>query len=409
MIRINHVAAVNWIPLHKIAIGIILPIYLSGCLSGQEDAAGISRDQDRELSIGKTFSITSQLLGEERPIIVSLPTDYDSTQADYPVMYLTDGRQNIWHVMGTIEVLTRTGSIPPLIVIGIESTNRMRDFTMTKGANQPGSGGGHQFLAFMEQELIPYVDSAYRTHPFRLLEGHSLGGLFAASIFIENPDLFDGYIVMSPALWWNNEDLTKQVAPFLKAHTHLDKALFFGIGTGESSPDFGMRKELKNFVDALAAGQASGLRYERKEMEDEGHMSSALLSNYYGLKFIFADMAFPDSLFENYSDELFLSHERQIMEKYGSLAKQSAESYVRLAFQLREKNKFAGACTVLQRSVEAYPFDVGLMNLLADTYGLNGEINQAILVYQQAIATSKKYHYLREEEFEKQIDRLKNK
>ncbi|HKK44705.1 MAG TPA: alpha/beta hydrolase-fold protein [Balneolaceae bacterium] len=362
-----------------------------------------------ELTIGTKRYLKSAILNEERPIIISLPRDYATSDTQYPVLYVTDGLQNIWHVVGTTEVLARTGSIPPLIVVGIESTNRLRDFTLTASKNHPGSGGGKKFLDFIEKELIPFVDSHYRTNSFKVLEGHSLGGLFAASTLIEKPDLFDGFIIMSPAMWWNGEELTKRAKPFFKANPKLNKILFFGIGTYESGTEYGMRKELKNFVDVLSENCPANLRFERKEMEKEGHMSSPLLSNYYGLKFVFSDMAFPEELYKDYSDSAFLNHENNIMAKYGGSAKQSAESYVSLATSLREKKRYSEAITVLQRSVEAYPFDVGLMNYLAHTYELDNNTKGAINVYKKAIKTSEKYNYNREEEFENQINRLTNK
>lgn len=395
----------------RIVGSVVLLIFLLGCTNtpSVHVADTGKATPEKELIIGTVITLHSTLLREERPIIIALPDGYDTSRATYPVLYLTDGLQNIWHVMGTIEILARTGSIPPLIVVGIQSTNRIRDFTMTGSPDHPGSGGGHQFLAFIESELIPYVDSSYRTNPFRILEGHSLGGLFAASVFIENPALFNGIIIMSPSMWWNHEELTGRVGQFLNDHPHLDNVLFFGIGMGESGSEFGMRKELKNFVDVIAMKKPAGLRYELKEMEDEGHMSSTLLSNYYGLKFVFYDMAFPDSLLLNYSDESFLIHENRIMSKYGVGAKQSAESYVSLAVQLSGQERYSEASTVLKRSIGAYPYDVGLMNLLANTYEMDGRIDNAITTYQQALSVSRKYNYLREEEFQQQIDRLKNK
>lgn len=362
-----------------------------------------------DLVIGTGQTIKSDVLNEQRPIIISLPKDYDTSEARYPVLYLTDGLQNIWHVMGTLEVLTRTGSAPPMIVVGIESTNRLRDFTLTTSKNNPGSGGGKKFLEFIQKELIPYIDSNYRTNAFRILEGHSLGGLFAASTLLEKPDLFNAFIIMSPALWWNEEELTEKAKPFFKTHPDIKKTIFFGIGTYESGADYGMRKELKNFTDVLSENQPKNLRFERKEMEGEGHMSSVLLSNYYGLKFIFSDMQSPKSLFENYSNKKFFEHENYIMHKYGKSAKQSAEFYVGLASGLREEKRYSEAISVLKRSVEAYPFDVGLMNYLANTYEMIKNIDAAVSTYKKAIETSKKYNYNREEAFEKQIQRLLKK
>ena len=117
--------------------------------------------ETEKLSIGTKQIISSTVLNEDRPIIISLPKGYDTSNAEYPVLYLTDGLQNIWHALGTLEVLTRTGSVPPMIVVGIESTNRMRDFTLTVSDNNPGSGGGNKFLSFIEKELIPYICLLY--------------------------------------------------------------------------------------------------------------------------------------------------------------------------------------------------------------------------------------------------------
>lgn len=394
--------------LKNILTGLLLLTLLSRCqINSPEKATETkSNQQAGELSIGSLQTFKSSILNEERPIIISLPKGYDTAKVRYPVLYLTDGLQNIWHTIGTLEVLTRTGGAPPMIVVGIESTNRIRDFTPSVSENHPGSGGGKRFLEFIEKELIPYIDTHYRTHPFRVLEGHSLGGLFTAFTLMAKPDLFDGFIVMSPAMWWNGEEMTQKAKVFFKTHQDLDKAMFFGIGTGESGAEYGMRKELKNFVGVIAQNPPTHLRFKRKEMKGEGHMSSVLLSNYYGLKFIFSDMAFPETLYKAYSDSAFLQHENDIMAKYGKSAKQAAEAYVSLASSLRGSKHYAGAITVLKRSVTAYPFDVGLMNFLGNTYELNDDKEAAISIYKKAIATSKTYNYHREEEFEKQIQRL---
>jgi predicted alpha/beta superfamily hydrolase len=390
----------------KMAIVVLYTIFLQLIATAQV-ADNLSLMEDNQLlGLVTQYNLKSEILQEDRPVIISLPDGYDSSNSEYPVLYLTDGLQNIWHVVGTLELLTRTGSVPPMIVVGIESTNRLRDFTLTEGENFPGSGGGKKFLAFIEKELIPLVESNYRTIPFRVLEGHSLGGLFAASALMEKPDLFDGYIVMSPSFWWNGEELTQNAEVFFKNHPELDKAVFFGIGTYESGADYGMRKELKNYVDILSENQPEGFRFERKEIEGEGHMSSTLLSNYYGLKFVFADMLPPASLYEKYSDQAFLDHEDMIMTKYGDAARQSAESYINLALHLRGKERFMEAATVLNRSVKAYPFDVGIMSFLGNIYEQAEQTEAAISIYLQAIEASLKYNQKREVEFESHIKRL---
>lgn len=358
------------------------------------------------LKLGLRDTISSKILNQNRPIIISLPNGYEKGDSNYPVLYLTDGLQNIWHALGTIEVLTRTGSMPPVIVVGIESLDRNGDFTPTENENSPGSGGGPKYLDFMEKELIPFIESNYRTQPFRILEGHSLGGLFAAYALMEKPELFNAHIIMSPSFWWNNEEFITKASTFFKNNPNLDTTLFFGIGTLESSKEWGMRKELQRFIDEITANQPKNLRFEHMEMENEGHMSSPLLSNYYGLKSIFSDMALPDDILENFNSKIFLEHENKIMQKYGDEAKQSAEDYVNLAFYLINKEEFSDAIVVLNRSIEAYSYDVWLRNLLANTYEKNKQNKKAIEAYKEAIEVSKKYKFAREIEFQEHIDRL---
>nr|WP_239033060.1 alpha/beta hydrolase-fold protein [Pseudoalteromonas luteoviolacea] len=133
-----------------------------------------------QVSIAKSFEFESKILKEQRTIVVSLPDGYDASKAAYPVIYLLDGVQNLKHVVGSVDVLTRVGSMPPSIIVGIKSENRMKDFSPTKMAGVEESGGAKVFLNFLSKELIPYINNTYRTNDFSVLEGHSLAGLFAA-------------------------------------------------------------------------------------------------------------------------------------------------------------------------------------------------------------------------------------
>lgn len=359
------------------------------------------------LTIGAIHTLTSKVLNEDREIIISLPEGYTKSNASYPVLYLTDGFQNIEHVRGSVELLTRTGNIPPMIIVGIKSVDRARDFTLTASESNPKSGGGKQFLKFIETELIPHINTTYRTHDFRVLEGHSLGGLFAASTLLEKPELFQSFIIMSPAFWWNGEELTQKAETFFASHPTLEKSLFFGIAKSESTSEFGMRKELTNFIDVLHANKPQNTHYEHKEFDDEGHMSSPFLSNYYGLKSIFSDLKYSEAFKTNYSDEEFLKKERAIVTKYGENAKRTGESYYELGATIYKEN-LPGAITVFKRSVEVYPNDINLITTLARLYEGNKEITHAIDTYTYAIEVSKKNKFGNEENYQKEIDRLKS-
>jgi len=143
----------------------------------------------KEYSIANTFTFQSKILGEERSILVSLPSEYDQTNDTYPVHVLLDGKQNIEHAVATSRMLSNWAGLPKSIIVGIPSVNRTRDFTHSKDvAYSPESGAAKQFTDFLEKEVMTFVDKKYRTHPFGVLTGHSLGGLFAVNQYLnKNP------------------------------------------------------------------------------------------------------------------------------------------------------------------------------------------------------------------------------
>lgn len=304
------------------------------------------------LSTTNSFDIQSKILGETRPIIVSLPDGYGETNAPYPVVYMLDGEQNIRHAIGTADVLTQTGGMPPAILVAIVSVDRDKNYTPSRVEGSVKSGGGPAFLRFLTEELKTLIESKYRTTGFSILEGHSLGGTFAIDTMLTKPDSFDAYVAIAPALWWNNEEQTKKSKALFAGQTDFKKTAYFTIGTDDGD---GMRRELASFIDTLPASTETGFRWLHEELAGEGHMSAPLRGHYNAMKFVFADIQTPTILAENFSIEAFLAHERATRAKYGPGAKQSGESYTDLALELFKKDDLQGALAVFKRNGEAYP------------------------------------------------------
>lgn len=144
--------------------------------------------------VSTRMTIDSKILGEERSLWLRLPPSYGRAAAHYPTLYLTDGDAQMLHTVSTVAFLERQGRIPEMIVVGVNNTDRTRDLTPSAAspgaaALQPTAGGAGNFLAFFEKELIPWVDSKYRTRPFRIFAGHSFGGLFAVNALATRPEL----------------------------------------------------------------------------------------------------------------------------------------------------------------------------------------------------------------------------
>jgi hypothetical protein len=186
----------------------------------------------------KRFAIKSAVLGEERVILIRTPVGYETNKLNYPVLYMTDGDAHMGHTASTIEFLTQNGRIPELIVVGITNTDRTRDLTPVKSTNKnaagelqsPTSGGADNFLKFIETELIPKIEKEYRVQPYRILAGHSLGGLFAIHAMMSKPGVFNSYIAVSPSLQWENGEALKRAQAYFANQKELKATLFVSLG-----------------------------------------------------------------------------------------------------------------------------------------------------------------------------------
>src|SRR6202012_3769275 len=91
------------------------------------------------------------------------------------------------------------------------------------------TGGGDNFLDFIGKELIPYIDAHYPTTTYRVISGHSLGGLAVINALFNHPQLFKGYIAIDPSIWWDGQRWIKKYEPELSQRDFGNKSLFVGI------------------------------------------------------------------------------------------------------------------------------------------------------------------------------------
>lgn len=182
------------------------------------------------LNIGLTTQIYSTSLKETRRINIYLPEDYNANDTtSYPVIYILDGgiHEDFFHLVGIVQYYTQPwiNLFPKSIVIGIENTNRRRDFTFSvpnldflkktgyKKEDIPDYGGSAAYISFLEKELQPFINGHFRTNKNNTVIGESLAGLLVTEIYANHRGLFENYIIISPSLWWGNEKLLKEIEP----------------------------------------------------------------------------------------------------------------------------------------------------------------------------------------------------
>ena len=274
----------------------------------------VQAQSDNKITIGKTSQYYSKILGEQRKLWIYTP-DINSTFRDtskhYPVMYLLDGDANFESVVGMVRNLSQVNGntvCPEMIVVGILNTDRARDFTPTHISSDPPffdsassvkTGGGEKFVSFLEKELIPYIDSSYPTQPYKMLVGHSLGGLEVMSILVNHPTLFNSYICIDPSMWYDKERFLKYTKKKLSENKYVNTRLYLGIANTmpggmtfekmqrDTSTATRHLRDILELDKHIKSIKNSGLKYASKYYPGDSHTSVPLITQYDGLRFIF--------------------------------------------------------------------------------------------------------------------------
>jgi uncharacterized protein len=352
--------------------------------------------QDIAPPIPQKLVVHSNILNEDRVIWVRTPHGYELGKDLLPVLYLTDGPGHINEIGNSIDFLVDNGRTPPLIVVGIANTDRTRDLTPTHSdakdssgkETAPTSGGGDRFFDFIQTELMPRIEKSYRTAPYRIFAGHSLGGLMAIHILTSRPDMFQAYIAVSPSLWWENQHTLHQAQEFFAAHTELSKTLFFSLGNEGDD----MRVGFEELKKSLTAKAPKGFRWESEQFSDENHSSTVLRAHYAGLRSIFADWPMPrdDKGSPIGGMSGIEQHYREISERYGYPVPLPENLLNGFGYRLMSDNKFDEAIAVFQRNVALYPGSANVYDSLADGFENAGKLDLAVAQCQRAVEVGTK-------------------
>ncbi|MBK7393018.1 MAG: hypothetical protein IPI64_06890 [Chloracidobacterium sp.] len=162
------------------------------------------------------YKISSTVLNEERTILVRVPADYERGISRYPVVYMLDAHPPQNAVMAAIiEQQAWSGMMPEMILVGIQNTDRSRSDADRRRQRRKCRRRA-EIPAVHRNRSHTSCRKNYRTQPYRIFAGHSLGGLFAMYAFISRPELFNAYIAASPALAYDDSYVIKRTEEILK-------------------------------------------------------------------------------------------------------------------------------------------------------------------------------------------------
>jgi len=250
-----------------------------------------------EWFIGSTVQIElhSQIANSDYDIYIYLPPSYFHCEKTYPVLYLTDAFHAFGICKNSCDLMIFGKDIPEIIVVGIgfkgDNTvdyvkKRVRDFTHTKSSRMLTSGRALFFYNFIGNELIPTIESEYRTDSAqRSLAGFSLGGQFAAYAMLLEPNLFNNFIIGSPTYWWDNKNIISLAKSNIDNIKNLNLTVYTFIGELDAVDS----TFWKEFNEVILSNKSSEFNFKQEVFKGETHTSVFPAAFSTALKFIYSE------------------------------------------------------------------------------------------------------------------------
>ncbi|NNV56781.1 alpha/beta hydrolase-fold protein [Limnovirga soli] len=378
----------------------------------------IQAQQENSIVIGKVDSVYSRILNEQRKIWVYVPDMRGGMHAPnqkYPVVYLLDGDGHFESVVGMIQQLSEVNGntvVPEMIVVGIPNTDRTRDLTpthidsdlpmMDSGFSRT-TGGNENFISFIEKELMPHIDSAYPTQPYKTLIGHSFGGLTVMNVLTNHTKLFNAYIAIDPSMWYDKERFLQATKQKLTAKKYDGTRLYLGIANTmpegmtldkmkkDTSVDTRHIRSIFAMDQFIKSNSANGLTYASKYYADDDHGSVPLISEYDGLRSIFNyyRFKFTQADFTDSSTALptrLAKHYTTISKAFGYTVSPPEMQINGLGYQALSLGQYTKAAVLFQMNIANYPSSGNALDSYGDLLAAKKDTLNAIAYYEKALA-----------------------
>ena len=353
-------------------------------------------------------STSSKILGEQRTIWIHIPTsnggNNNKDKGRYPVIYLLDGDENFNNIVSMTEFMSDAGICPPMIVVGVLHPARMTDLTFGTDKETPGIvGKGEKFMLYVEKELMPFIESNYPTAPYKIFIGHSVGGLTVVNTLVHHPYLFNAYVSLDGALWWNDQKIVTEAKTILANTNYKGKILFMalanrlerGMDTLKVQKDTSENTELirsnLEFIRYVSNNKTNQLRFRHAFYENDDHSSVRLIGEYDALRFIFNyyKLKIYDSELENPDfklDSLLATHYNNISAQMGYLVKPDVSLVNNLGYRMLHLKQLNKSEALFKLNITNYPETANCYDSMGDLYLAKGDTLKAIDSFKKTLS-----------------------
>ncbi|MBC3766080.1 alpha/beta hydrolase [Neptunicella marina] len=347
--------------------------------STDKPAKEITGDNEIVETLGMKHTLRSDILKEQRELLIHLPKNYQNSGFAYPVLYVLDGEQHFNSTIQATHRLSISDKLPALIIVGISNNTgqRMRDAYF-----EPV-----RFADFVQSEAVAYVNQHFRTSSQNILFGHSAMGLVTLNLLLQKASPFEYFIASSPALEGENDGLVSQLTA-LAGQTE-PRSLY--LSAGEKS------REGKGFVDGAHAAAEVFKRISNphfswtfQQHSGQNHTSVSYLSLFLGLSELFNDyQAPPLNTYQEFKQYGGMSALKAFYKKRGlrfkNATKVPVHTIASLAYAFLSEGKSSDGITLLTDNLPDYSDNSVLYGALAYLHEENQTYQSALQSYQSAL------------------------
>ena len=345
------------------------------------------------IKIGEKDSLFSKNLNEIRNFSIILPSTYKSySKIKYPVIYILDGEFLIQSTSGIIEYMSKTGQIPEMIEVYISNNDRTKDFTPTSNnINYEGeidttlenSGGGENFLKFLNMELIEYINQKYRTNSFNTLVGRSFGGLIGGFDYLKENTNLDSYLLIDPSFWWDKEHTVQLIYRTPSEILNRKKVYISSSDNFEFSNYIeNMRKSQESFYENIKNKKIDAEKIKLDYFEEYTHGTVTIPSLHKGLEFLFNDYVLRGMKYKTPNE--IINHFNKFSENNGAEFT-PLEGMINWLASIQNDKDNIEALKLYEYNANNYPESVNALLNLGEKYENLNMIEKAIVQYKNVL------------------------
>lgn len=272
--------------------------------------------------------ITSKYLNDTVHCTIWLPENWNGNQKYTTIYTFSYGASDAKFIAEQINYLNKLhiSGLPPIMIVNIWADMDLIGYNYETGLL---TERGSRMVGCIKNEIIPMVERKYNASGFRTYIGQSYGASYGNYLFLNQPEIFFAYIIMSPERIGASQppfEITDELEKF-----YSKRRTYYFVASG--ALDMQRRQDyVKDISEKLSKLNSSKFIYRNENLSMAGHNNSLAVGLPIALDFIYqqySSVPQPDSngkilslirKYENTLDEFYgIGVDRQSSLAYGPL------------------------------------------------------------------------------------------